>query len=74
MNFLLFTVPPLHSPVLEPDLHLKQQRNSIFFLKNCCFVAQRYFYIFFSRVRELIFNSITSFNNQESKLPLNVMS
>lgn len=27
MNLLLLTVPPLHSPVLEPDLHLKQQDN-----------------------------------------------
>lgn len=27
MNLLLLTVPPLHSPVLEPDFYLKQQEN-----------------------------------------------
>lgn len=34
MNLLLLTVPPLHSPVLEPDLHLKQQENGEEFLLN----------------------------------------
>lgn len=36
MNLLLLTVPPLHSPVLEPDLHLKQQENGEEFWFNLC--------------------------------------
>lgn len=37
MNFLLFAVPPLHSPVLEPDFHLKRQRNLFFWLHKVFF-------------------------------------
>lgn len=38
MNLLLLMVPPLHSAVLEPDLHLKQQENGDAFQLNLCSV------------------------------------